>query len=1037
MKKNSSKKSSANAKKSTTKSASSGNRGQELAMTAYGKLPELSAGKIGIRALVLLIPVVVAILASLVFKSEAADFFTWWAAFYMYGWAAFPIVAYFFRGFVSAGFGFARSLGLVSTAGVVWLISYLRLFESFSRPMTVVMFFLLTAIAWGIPKTRNAALVALADDSNIKHILFEEILFIAIFAFLCYCKAMAPTINGEEKFMNFGFMNSMVRYDGLPAKDPWLAGQPINYYYFGQYMFSYMTKMLGTNTAVAYNIAMCAAIALPFMSAFSLGQLFLDGLMQKRDYPVSKWYLPFAGLLSSCCVILFGNSHSFFFDEESIGNGILHWGIWQKLGIVFGKTDSFFYSDSTRYIGHNPDLVVDLGKKVGDYTIHEFPFYSYLIGDLHAHVVSMTIVMLIIAFLFVLVFRAAFPKDRSEKMYRFKNLKNNLIGEMSFCFRPELFIVAFFLGLSQMCNYWDFLIYFIFSAMALLVYNGRRSNYLISFSSGLVFLFELIGILGIYLKFSEKIFLHLALQVGLFVIAYILTTIFPSAFSRTGAAMSMLFSLASFIALTFNYNFDMISNSIALTRQHTPLFQFTVVWMTHFLVAIALILLVVLTQRRKYKKVPLPVLPAPLDLEKPSMAIEKRRARKAAKESTSDEDSEDNSDPDGIVKDDADLDPDMIIEKAHIRRAKAEPAVAKPEVEEDLPDEEEDYEVQPGFLARILLLFKTLDYYLATFGDFLMTKFFNKRSIIDVFMVGMSVVGMMMIIAPEIIYVPDIYGASYERSNTMFKFTFAGFIILSLVMAYTVFRFMAHITKKGHLSNWGLTVAIALLILILFVPGNYTIRSLTQRAEISSENYKGLDGTAYLSTYDSKYWSIDGHAADPGGDFDENGVWQKAFNKEERYYEGNLVPYQEAIGWFNTNVTDDVNICEAYGNSYSDKCIISAYTGLPTVVGWEVHEWLWHAKGTINPDTHDFIDDPENGSLVKYLNPRHLDVQNIYQSDDEEEVRTLLHLYDVTYVVLGDMEYSQLGEVNYNVLDKIGEKVFTSSDGSLYIYKVQ
>ena len=43
----------------------------------------------------------------------------------------------------------------------------------------------------------------------------------------------------------------------------------------------------------------------------------------------------------------------------------------------------------------------------------------------------------------------------------------------------------------------------------------------------------------------------------------------------------------------------------------------------------------------------------------------------------------------------------------------------------------------------------------------------------------------------------------------------------------------------------------------------------------------------------------------------------------------------------------------------------------------------------------------------------------------------------VTYVVLGDMEYSQLDEVNYNVLNKIGEKVFTSSDGSLFIYKVQ
>ena len=74
---------------------------------------------------------------------------------------------------------------------------------------------------------------------------------------------------------------------------------------------------------------------------------------------------------------------------------------------------------------------------------------------------------------------------------------------------------------------------------------------------------------------------------------------------------------------------------------------------------------------------------------------------------------------------------------------------------------------------------------------------------------------------------------------------------------------------------------------------------------------------------------------------------------------------------------------------------------------------------------------------AKYINPRHADVDTIYHSSDEEEVRTLLHLYDVTYVIMGDLELSEFGEVNYTVLDKIGEKVFTSSDGSLTIYKVQ
>ena len=81
------------------------------------------------------------------------------------------------------------------------------------------------------------------------------------------------------------------------AKDPWLAGKSINYYYYGQYMFTYLVKMLGMNTKVGYNISMCTAIAFPFIAAYSLGQLFIDALRQKKDCQVSKHYLPFAGLL--------------------------------------------------------------------------------------------------------------------------------------------------------------------------------------------------------------------------------------------------------------------------------------------------------------------------------------------------------------------------------------------------------------------------------------------------------------------------------------------------------------------------------------------------------------------------------------------------------------------------------------------------------------------------------------------------------------------------------------------------------------------
>ena len=84
--------------------------------------------------------------------------------------------------------------------------------------------------------------------------------------------------------------------------------------------------------------------------------------------------------------------------------------------------------------------------------------------------------------------------------------------------------------------------------------------------------------------------------------------------------MAMLFSLSCAIALSFNYNFDMISNSIKLVDRHTSLFQFMILWLIHILVPLSLIALVVFTERHAYKRTKLPALPAPLDLKRPDRA---------------------------------------------------------------------------------------------------------------------------------------------------------------------------------------------------------------------------------------------------------------------------------------------------------------------------------------------------------------------------------------------------------------------------------
>ena len=156
----------------------------------------------------------------------------------------------------------------------------------------------------------------------------------------------------------------------------WLSGKTINYYYFGQYIWTVVIKATGVKTGIGYNLAMCSATAIPFAMSFSIGKFLIEASSMKgfMDNKIVKYV---AGFFTGCAVSLWGNSHSFYYDEDSIGNGLL--ATFKSWGIEVGRTDSFFYPDSTRYIGWNPEIEIN----GGDHTIHEFPFYSYLVGDLH------------------------------------------------------------------------------------------------------------------------------------------------------------------------------------------------------------------------------------------------------------------------------------------------------------------------------------------------------------------------------------------------------------------------------------------------------------------------------------------------------------------------------------------------------------------------------------------------------------------------------------------------------------------------------
>lgn len=155
-----------------------------------------------------------------------------------------------------------------------------------------------------------------------------------------YFAGFRPQAYGTEKFMDYGFMEAMMRSTTLPARDLWYSEGTINYYYGGQYFAVFLTKLTGSKVELTYNLMRTFVAAFAFVLPFSLvRQMSVDRL--KGSLTGKKRCLPaVAGIIAGLSVSIAGNMHYVVYSK------IIPW--LQKLQ---GKeADSYWFPDATRYI---------------------------------------------------------------------------------------------------------------------------------------------------------------------------------------------------------------------------------------------------------------------------------------------------------------------------------------------------------------------------------------------------------------------------------------------------------------------------------------------------------------------------------------------------------------------------------------------------------------------------------------------------------------------------------------------------------------
>lgn len=454
--------------------------------------------------------------AQILLKEDGKVFSIWWLAVLLLGWCSFPLCQYLFSGFRDKGYLVAKIFGIAGAGFLMWLGAATGIvpFTAGSCLGSVAVF---AVICWGVwitfnkKKNKDRKFWQFTGEWY-QTALDDELVFTLLFLLWTYVAGFRPAAYGTEKFMDYGFMMAMMRSTTLPAKDLWYAGSKINYYYGGQYFAVFLTKLTHTQVAQTYNLMRTLVAGFCFAVPFGLvRQMVLDSW--KKEKPALL-----GGVLAGAGVSLAGNMHYVVIGK------LLPW-IREIFHLPKGDY-TYWFPNSTRYIGYYP--------AENDKTIHEFPSYSFVLGDLHAHVVNLMFVVALISLVYAMM------KHHSSK----GALQAEAAGEKNFCKKqvaaaltdPYVLVFAFLIGMFHWTNYWDFVIYYVMGGMGVIWCN--------------------------YQKYKELEKPHRM---------------------RMTAGISLLhavgvFLLATIAALPFTLQFQSMVSEVALAQNHSRPYQWWLIW---------------------------------------------------------------------------------------------------------------------------------------------------------------------------------------------------------------------------------------------------------------------------------------------------------------------------------------------------------------------------------------------------------------------------------------------------------------------------
>lgn len=313
----------------------------------------------------------------------------WWLLFLFFSSVGLPFAFHLFPHLPDRGYAFGRLLSLLFLSYLLWLLASAHIFPN--SLATIVLILAALAVFSFYLFWRQRQHIAAFLSREWPAIAITEAIFGGALFVWAMVRSYTPDLVYGEKLMDFGFLNTTWRSPYFPPPDPWLSGYNVSYYYFGYVMMSSVTKLTGVPPVIAYNVAVALLFALVATGVYCLVSNLVRLRAPARPGRAAVWGLSGVGLF-----LLLGNLEGFL--EILHAHGVGAPGFWQWFGIK-GLTDSY-RSDEWFPTDHwwwwRATRLIDTvrGGISLDYTIIEFPFFTYLFGDLHPHAMALPFTLL-------------------------------------------------------------------------------------------------------------------------------------------------------------------------------------------------------------------------------------------------------------------------------------------------------------------------------------------------------------------------------------------------------------------------------------------------------------------------------------------------------------------------------------------------------------------------------------------------------------------------------------------------------------------